>query len=374
MPIDARFGFFYSPPTMNRLGRTPRIAFLCALAFSAGAIVAAELPRHSSKVVVLRNGNVLEGVVRNENQRLVISDGNERVTRIPLNDVDFVCDDLNAAYRRKLSRLQDDNANQHLRLAQWCLRYDLAECAADRLLYLNRIAPHNPAVRALENRMRRMASLKATTTATAVSHTDPESPSSQAWNLEGLPAKTVPQFTRVVQPLLLNRCGQTTCHGSATKSDFRLTRGLRGNPSRELTWKNLAAVMNQVHSERFDESPLLLQARSIHGNSRMAPLEAHETRQFEHLYDWVRVATHAKPPSDKEIQDEADAAFDFARASMHQSQARTPSADALQKLYDDSGAMMPDNSTRTSVATQSDPFDPSAFNAEHVGNPSTSRD
>ncbi|MCP4190735.1 MAG: hypothetical protein GY768_08910 [Planctomycetaceae bacterium] len=357
---------------MKGIGRTPRIALLCALAFSAGAIVAAELPRHTIKIVVLRNGNVLKGVVRSENQRLVISDGDARVTRVSLNDVDFISENLQAAYRRKLSRLEDGNVEQHLRLAQWCLRYDLSESAGDRLVYLHRIAPRNSAVRAFESRMRKMVrdQMKSTDTPEIVQRRA-EASKSETSKIDGLPASAVPQFTRVVQPLMLNRCGQTTCHGSATQSTFRLTRGLRGNPNRELTWKNLAAVIDQVQNKRFDRSPLLLQARSIHGNSRVAPIEAHETVQFEHLYAWVKLVTNTKDPSDSEIQDEAEAAFEFAKSGVQQDV--TNNGKALQNRSQQSD-VLPSHARKSLEGKPVDPFDPTDFNAEHAAPPSSSED
>ncbi|MDG2380897.1 MAG: hypothetical protein P8N76_04430 [Pirellulaceae bacterium] len=357
---------------MKGSGRTPRIALLSALAFSAGALVAAELPRHTSKIVVLRNGNVLQGVVQSENQRLVISDGDARVTRVSLNDVDFISEDFQAAYRRKLSRLEDGNVEQHLRLAQWCLRYGLSESAGDRLVYLHRVAPRNSAVRALESRMRKMVRDQTRSQKSPkVAKSPPEASNSETRQIDNLPASAVPQFTRVVQPLILNRCGQTTCHGSATRSGFQLTRSLRGNPNRELTWKNLAAAIHQVQNERFENSPLLLQARSIHGNSKVAPIEAHETVQFKHLYEWVKLVTKSKNPTDAEIQDEAEAAFEFARSGQ---QSNTRSGNTLQNRSPSSDKRLPNHSAESLDVQSVDPFDPTVFNAEHANQPPSPQD
>ena len=109
---------------MNRLHRTFLIITTIAACFGTTTTFAVELPRHQPQVVVLRNGSLLQGVVQRENQRVIVADGKDRITKVALNDVDFICKDLSEAYRRKLSRLQPDDVSQHLRLAQWCLRYD----------------------------------------------------------------------------------------------------------------------------------------------------------------------------------------------------------------------------------------------------------
>lgn len=349
---------------MAILNRTPRYACVAVAILTMSAGIAAELPRHQSKVVVLRNGNVLSGVVRTENQRLVIAKGDDRVTRVALNDVDFVCKDMHEAYRRKLSRLAADNLHQHLRLAQWCLRYEYVDGAADRLLHLNRIAPKNAAVRALEKRMLRRASQTAATVAVSSKKRPVDATREE---LDDLPPGALPQFTRVVQPLLLNRCGQTACHGGATQSSFQISRGVRGTPNRDLTWKNLSRAIAHIDKDSFAESLLLLKARSVHGNSTRAPIEAHEVRQFEHLYHWVRsIAAPSSSSDDGKPTEEPEPidVFDFARAPMRQPAARQPAADALKQLYRDT-----ELDTQTSPPAASDPFNPDEFNTRYADRP-----
>ena len=364
MAIDAVRPFSYSSPTMNRLHRTFLIITTIAASFGTTTTFAVELPRHQPQVVVLRNGSLLQGVVQRESQRVIVADGKDRITKVALNDVDFICKDLSEAYRRKLSRLQPDDVSQHLRLAQWCLRYDYPEGAADRLLYLHRIAPRNTAVRALEKRMRRQAN------ETVATKTEPAKRNNRVAEAKtlpvNLPSDALPHFTRVVQPLLINRCGQTTCHGQAGQTEFRLVRGIRGSPNRDLTWKNLASTLAHIDRSSFAQSPLLLKARSVHGHTNRAPIETHENRQFTHLYGWVESIVAADRPAKSRApeapQDGNGDIFDVARSSMHQSATRTPHEDALSQLY----GTPTNEGSDSEKERKSDPFDPAEFNTRHA--------
>ncbi len=314
------------------------------------------------QVVVLRNGNVLKGHVQNVNQRLVVSSqGNRRVTRVPLDDVDFVCADMNAAYRRKLSRLDGGNVEQHIRLAHWCLKYDLRDHAVDRLLYLNQVAPHHTAVRALESRLRRLASRPPSVPRVAEAQkavTTSPSPMTS----KDLPADSLADFTRMVQPLLLNRCGQATCHGASSTSSFRVTAGLRGTPNRERTWDNLAAVVRHVNPQDYASSPLLLKARAVHGNGRRAPIGPHELKQYQRLVDWVKQLSD--PPK-------ASTATPELAAKSNPARPQTPRLDELDPDHPFAAIFA---ARRKAEAAQSsaqspanDPFDPKTYNSQFSG-------
>ena len=148
--------------------------------------------------------------------------------------------------------------------------------------------------------------------------------------------------------------------------EFRLVRGIRGSPNRDLTWKNLASTLAHIDRSSFAQSPLLLKARSVHGHTNRAPIETHENRQFTHLYSWVQsiVAADrpARSPAPEAPQDDNGDIFDVARSSMHQPATRTPHEDALSSLYG-----TPANEGRDSEKERkSDPFDPADFNTRHA--------
>jgi hypothetical protein len=252
----------------------------------------------ADQVVVLRHGGILLGQVRRDRDRLVVTQSTDHVIRVPLDTVDFVVDSLDIAYRKKLERIATTDLQAHFRLAQWCLRHGLHDQAADRMLYLSQQSPDHPWVRVLESRLRQQASgTENSSTPTAVAAAVPAS--SEPLAIEQFPAETMARFTRGVQPLLLNRCGQTTCHGSATPSDLQLLRGPHGVQTQVLTWQNLQSTLLQVNYDDPDASPLLQLARSLHGSAQRLPFEPYEQKQFQLLYDWVKaVAAGSAPPSE----------------------------------------------------------------------------
>ncbi len=113
--------------------------------------------------------------------------------------------------------------------------------------------------------------------------------------LPPLPRDAVGEFTRAIQPLLLNRCGQTTCHGNAARNTFQLSRLAPGKMTRrDLTLRNLRAVLAQIDEHDAERSPLLLQAVSVHGPAQRSSIEPHEVRQYERLVGWVREVAQAE--------------------------------------------------------------------------------
>jgi hypothetical protein len=316
-----------------------------------------------AQVLVLHNGNVLQGKLEHGNHGWTVTNGPWYTIQVPARDVDFVAASLQQAYRTKLSRLRPRAFDEHLRLAQWCLRHDMDGPAADRLLHLVELNPQHPAVKALEHQLRRRANpqqvrvdeVRAANFTADIDSADERAPSdaTSLADLPPLPPSAIGEFTRAVQPLLLNRCGQATCHGTASKNEFQLVGNPRQLMRKDLTWRNLRAVLAHVDPDDPDQSRLLEQAHTIHGSAKRSPLETHELRPRQTLRDWVRSVAHATtasdplPTSDPEMATApattSDTMFDAPRTIPPISAAPVPSA---------------------SAASQSiDPFDPAEFNA-----------
>lgn len=114
----------------------------------------------------------------------------------------------------------------------------------------------------------------------------------------GLPPPVVAQFTRTVQPLLLNKCGQGACHGGpqATPVPWKLVRLPGGrSPDRTTTLANLAALLAVVGPDR-DPQPLVTSLAARHppdappGSLVASPLTARERRTLETWLAGVRSA------------------------------------------------------------------------------------
>jgi hypothetical protein len=330
-------------------------------------------------LVVLLNGSIVQGRVERSVDRLVVSNGPWYVVRVPSADVDFVAPDLAAAYRIKRSRLGERDFSRHLQLAQWCLRHGAPAQAADELLHLRRLDPHHSAVQTLQQQLLRSVAADAT----PADSTDP--PPTRAVNArpaqasvpasapadadEPMPevaAAAVSQFTRSIQPLLLNRCGQAACHGIASRNGFSLERLRAGGAARkEVTWRNLRAALAQVDPAHVAESPLLDRALKPHGTSQRPPFGPHEMRQYQRLLDWVDKMTAADAEGDS-----VPATSPMAR--------RPPvvTAETEADAADVSAATGPEP-LPTSLMAQPlvvDPYDPAPFNARLTKDPEASAD
>ena len=245
-----------------------------------------------SQVIVLHNGNAIMGKVEKDATRYIVSKGPWHVMRIPQYDVDFVARDLSEAVHIKRSRLRLHDFHGHVLLAQWCLRHGLDRFAGDLLIHLARLDPYHPAVRSLETQLQRRADIgvELVPKVQMVSHPKRRSPSPppnsvNVADLPALPASVMADFTRVIQPLVLNRCGQSRCHGRATTSHFQLRKS--GTKRQTMTWQNLRAVLAQVDAQNLTHSPLLVRATSTHGTATRPSFGPRDERLFQRLTEWV---------------------------------------------------------------------------------------
>ena len=75
-------------------------------------------------MVVLRNGEVIEGRISRDEGVYIVDLPNGRI-RIRQANVELVCSSLEEGYRRKRASIQVGNVHDHLELAQWCMRHNL---------------------------------------------------------------------------------------------------------------------------------------------------------------------------------------------------------------------------------------------------------
>jgi hypothetical protein len=108
--------------------------------------------------------------------------------------------------------------------------------------------------------------------------------------LRALPPGSVEKFAAVVQPILLNRCGASQCHGQAAKSEFRLLRPPEGQiASRRFTQRNLYAALGQVNRNDPESSPLVTLPQARHGTAQAAIFDKHSQGQLDELIAWARM-------------------------------------------------------------------------------------
>jgi hypothetical protein len=99
--------------------------------------------------------------------------------------------------------------------------------------------------------------------------------------------------------LLVNKCGNATCHGGASNNALRLANVGRARRQQRLeTEQNLAAALGQIDRQRPDLSPLLRKPQDgeslVHRGVFFGPTGQ---GQIKMLQEWVRAAATELPES-----------------------------------------------------------------------------
>jgi hypothetical protein len=283
------------------IGRFSHFVLLLALlATAACAVWGAETPSAEQQaaaprsLVVLRNGEILSGRVSRDGERyLVASEGTE--IRLPAREVDFVCQSLDEAYTMQHNRVVAGRIEDHLILADWCLRQQLLGYAAREITEAMEIDAKNPRVMLLDARLRR-ALLPEPPQATSADETTTAERPVSADELErlvrSLPPGTVETFTATVQPMLLNYCATAGCHGPSSTSSYTLLRApLEKIAARRLTERNLYNTLRWIDRDNPIDSKLLSAAREPHGPNQASGATGVGTTKYQELASWVLQAS-----------------------------------------------------------------------------------
>jgi hypothetical protein len=249
-------------------------------------------------VLVLRNGQVLEGDVTRAGDYYIVSKNEGSELRMKADDVELVCGSLDEAYEFKVRHLSGISAKPHLELAKWCLRQNLYARCAEQLTAASLVEPDNRELKDLETRLKLIVEAPPEPTPTRAAPTIAADELEKA--LRDLPKVSIEKFSAVVQPILLNRCGANQCHGPNAKSEFRLLRPPPGQiVSRRFTQRNLYAALRQLDASNPDASPLVALPQQRHGNSLAAVFDKHSANQLAELAAWARmtIAPSAIAPS-----------------------------------------------------------------------------
>jgi hypothetical protein len=334
---------------MNSYAPIATIALLLSASLSARAAEPALQPQHA--VLVLKNKQVLEGDITPAGDYYLVSLGKTGHIRLAAKEVEMVCRDLHEAYEKKAAGINAKSVAAHVDLAEWCLRQSLHEETRSELAAAREIEPDYRRIGDLEKR------LEFATTATVPSstHTVPTVATVGTQQLDRamkeLPPGTVEHFTAVVQPILMDRCGNARCHGGDVVPRFQLLQPVAGKiPSRRFTQRNLFSTLGIVNKEVADDSELLTMALKAHGPFGKAAFKSEEDRQYREVAEWItslRPIPKQAPP----------ATMNTAQVGKPRNQmgpfkpGEKPSANAE--------ATKP---ATDAAAAQRDPFDPEIFN------------
>lgn len=254
------------------------------------------------RILLLQNGKVVKGAVRQTTAGYVVNvPGGQMV--LPFDQVKFNADDLEDAYRLQRSSLPERPVSAHIELARWCYTNGLPDQACKQLREVLRIEPESTTARTMLQRIN--DKLLATKELPAVTARNGEY--SMLGNprlgmpeetLGGLPREAALEFVAKVQPLLVNRCATSGCHGVGAGNSFELIRTKLGKaPPKAHSERNLAAVLELVDREQPLSSPLLTKLR---GESNFKGVrQSHgglSREQTQTLRNWIEAISQKPPP------------------------------------------------------------------------------
>jgi hypothetical protein len=394
----------YIPRAMSNWNR---FFTICSLVLS-GLGAAADEPQDATvqlseitSVLLFRSGRAIEGQICETDSHYVVRRPIGKV-EIPKSEVEFVGPDFDAVYRYKLNRINAQDPEDHIRLAQWCLLVDLHEHAAEAIERAATLAPKSSRVQAMVDAVERTVRASGKTPrarpeakiVTQVSHDD-VSPK-QAALQQAVPTNLLSNFSVQIQPMLTRTCAVAGCHDTSHSGPLTLQRSPR--PMAKLTQQNLRSVLSQLDPESPDNSPLLSYSITPHGRMNFSPLSKGVSEPaYATLADWVRAvcgkpapkpgsdadatATLAQTDSSKAApQAPRDDKDDAAAAQPHANSASVPSK--TEKALDaraqvDRFPVTAQRNTPTVPAVNStvspyqpvDPFDPQIFNLQFAPRP-----
>jgi hypothetical protein len=249
------------------------------------------------RVVMLRNGETFQGVVTEAGDHLIITLPDGEIS-LKTSEVEAIFRTLDEGYLRQRNVLTPDaKADAHLDLAQWCLRHKLYERAAEEIEAARGADPRHPKIDFMQRKLKLVQeqpkAMVARTVSTATANDEPTNDDLDRF-IRGVSTEAIETFAHSIQPLLLNNCTASSCHGPRSDTGLSLLRIQLGRtPSRRLTQRNLYAVCRFVDRENPNESPLLTQTIREHGAARAAIFTSRDMVQYKQLVGWVRMVAHA---------------------------------------------------------------------------------
>lgn len=285
------------------------IALLCWLAGS--LLVHAneppgDVPTPSRRLLVLRNGRVVRGQINVVAGGYMVDKPNGSML-VPFDQIRLEAKSLQDAHRLLHATMPIRTANKHIELAQWCMTYQLYDEAKQELREALLLEPQRKDARTMLRRLEEVLNPEA-----RFELPPPEEPAltvdgfeaSEVESLSGLSPEAAEEFTGRIQPILLNKCGNASCHGPRVRSNgFRLHHVRLGQGGhRILTERNLAAVLNFINLERPETSPLLILPSEQHDFSGRAVFHGRQgAGQLDALRNWVRQIAERPTAPDLEL-------------------------------------------------------------------------
>ena len=401
IPVDLRFPSVFKCKTLL-------IAFFCAASVTCNAV--------AKEYVLLNNGNVIEGTATSIGPHVIIDRGDGNELRLDARQVAHSASSLIELYRFRCQQCQYPNVASYQDDARWCFRHQLFVEMEDALDAADSLDPTHPETFRLRRQLASVTSRISDTGSdeegsvqnqlapaagqAVISMVSQKVKRSQAeeyieteLSKAGLSFQAVSYFSNRVQPLLINRCGNTGCHRSPSETKWELTHmGSHVRPPSRMTKINLLATLSIVNRSGDQASDLLTYATMAHGGRNEAPFKRGDQTSVDSLNEWIKEVARIENTEDgmslTELPHLSDDIKQVATAKFSSESTQPKDASVRQVAYLDAvaplvshdkiakplvktvnSAIEPNgNRTRpTRLPTVENPFDPEIFNRRYRG-------
>lgn len=328
-------------------------------------------------LVVMTDGRILRGQVHRHAIGCYVERPGGSIL-IPKEQIRCVARDLRDAYRLQREQMIEPTSAMLIQLAEWCISYKLYDEAGDELRRALRRDPENETARQMLARLDEMLRAEPVKSF-ASAKTDPLGfITAEVESLGGLSKPTAAEFTAKIQPLLINKCANSGCHGGEGTASFRLIHVRLGSPNhRRGAEQNLAAVLKLIDDNEPRQSPLLKATQGAHGGAAFAFFGgASGTLQRELLEKWVKTVVAERRAEAEKYAQRTPLKTKKSKVSATVEPAPVQVA-AAEQATDDPATVSLASATSTEDADElpganrpprptprQDPFDPEEFNQQ----------
>ncbi|HZZ77802.1 MAG TPA: hypothetical protein VFE62_04750 [Gemmataceae bacterium] len=251
--------------------------------------------RSSGKILLLKNGSVMEGDIDKVGTQIRIRRGTSEIF-LGADSAVRICTDWDDAYVFMQTLIKPNSAGGHVALARWCNMHHMDDRALEQAKIALALQPDHTGARQIVTLLERTLKQPASKPALPASIA-PVKAHDNAVPVD-VTTETSVAFTTRVQPILMNACAN--CHASGAGGKFVLERASDGS-KKAATQFNLTAALAYIDLDRPTISPLLTKAVTPHGGSVAAPIKDRSSKPFVAIKDWIDL-TIARNPQLKEYQ------------------------------------------------------------------------
>ncbi len=264
-------------------------ALICFLGLAGLVNAAAQDFDDDRQYVLLRNGRVLQGTLRQSLDNWILRFDSGASLKLTFRDIDLLGNSLQHLYAQMQQRTQREQTEERVEIIEFCLRHQLLSEAQNEVAWLKQDGVPIEVWHRLEIRLsaaRKQARLESerslvdskTPERTPRQNSGPDSEVLAAEyqaEMTGNPDDPwgsvndddFSMFVREVQPHLLMGCSQALCHGAQGPTGFVFERQeLGAAPTRKMSQANYSMVKRWI--DKIGTEKLTQIAQSVHGGMR----------------------------------------------------------------------------------------------------------